>query len=151
MSKKLSKIKGVHLQAVLVLIVYLVLSKINLVASSASGLWWISFFGPFAFGALAGLTFLYLFSHEDFFPVAREIEKKEKKEEEKWRVRLAHHSKVFICLAVGTLTSPVLSSLTARLLIHKHKFWYKYAVVVLGEIFSTVLYVGLIKGLIKIF
>lgn len=151
MLKMLRKIKSIHVQAALVLIVYLVFSKINLISSAASRYLWVSFLGPFIFGSLAGLVFLYLFSHEDFFPIAREIEKKEKKAEQRWQERLSHHGKVFICFFVGAVTSPVLCALAVRLLIHKHKFWYKYAIIFFAEIVSTVLNVGLLKGLIKIF
>lgn len=151
MSKRPYKIKSIHFQAVLALVVYLILSQINLIGSIASQNFWVSFLQPFVFGSLAGLIFLYLFSHEDFFPIAREIEKREKNEEQKWQNRLTHHGKVFVCLAIGILTSPVLSAFTVRLLIHKHKFWYKYTIVLIGEVFSTALHVGLIKGLIRIF
>jgi len=147
----LRKIKSVHLQAVLFLIVYLIFSKVNLVSAIASKSFWVSFLQPFVFGSLSGLVFLYLFSHEDFFPVAREIEKKEKRAEQSWQRKLAHHGKVFICFAIGVLTSPVLCALAVRLLVHKHKFWYKYAIIFFAEIFSTVLNVGLLKGIIKIF
>ena len=150
MLKILRKIKSIHIQAILVLIVYLIFSKINLVSSAASKYLWVSFLSPFIYGSLSGLVFLYLFSHEDFFPIAREIEKKERKAEQRWQERLSHHGKVFICFFIGAATSPVLCALAVRLLIHKHKFWYKYAVIFVSEIFSTILNVGLLKGLIRV-
>ena len=145
--KKHFKISWVHLEALLLLVVYLAFSKLNLLAALLSPNWWVIFGYPYLYGCLAGLIFLYLFSHEDFFPVAKEIEKKEKKEEQKWQRRLVHHGKVFICFTIGTFSSPILGALAVRLLIHKHSFWFKYLIIVISEVFSTALTVGLFKGL----
>lgn len=148
--KRKFKINWVHFQAIAVLVVYLVFSKTVLIKSLASGSDLIFFFGPLTYGLLAGLVFLYLFSHEDFFPLAHEIEREEKKAEKKWESRLSHHGKVFICLVIGTLTSPILGALAVRFLIHKHTFGYKFLIILVAEVFSTAINLGLIKGALGI-
>lgn len=151
MSKKKFKIRLIHAQAVAVLVIYAVFSKAVFIKSVASQKLSISFFGPFLFCAISGLILLYLFSHGSFFPVAKEIEKEEKGKGEKWRERLSHHSKIFICLVMGGVGGPILGALTVRLLIHKHSFWYKYLILIIAEALSTAFYVCLAKGFIRIF
>ncbi len=145
------KLKLIYLETVLVIVFYTVFSKTVFVHSIAFSNLLISFLGPFAFGAVSGLIFLYLFSHEDFFPIARQIEKEEAKTEKKWLRRFRHHSKLFVCLAVGVIGGPIIGALTVHFLIHRHSFWYKYFILTISTIISTFLTVGLARGLIKIF
>jgi len=149
MSAKI-KIKFIHFWAVATIVLYLSFSKIVLVYFSPLSLW-LAFLGPFVYGALAGLIFLYLFSHEDFFPLARQIEKEEKKQEKKWLKTFSRHGKLFICLAIGAIGGPLFGAITVRFLIHQHKFWYKYALIFFSTIISTILLVGIARGIIKIF
>lgn len=146
-----TKIKIIHFWAVATIVLYLLFSKVVFIHSFVFSNLLISFPGPFIFGAVSGLIFLYLFSHEDFFPVAREIEKEEEKAERKWLKRLKHHSKLFICLVVGAIGGPIFGALSVRFLIHRHSFWYKYAIMTFSNIISTVLSVGITRGVIRIF
>ena len=145
-----TKIKAIHFWAVVTIVLYLLFSKVVLVYFSPLSLW-LAFLGPFVYGAISGLIFLYLFSHEDFFPLARQIEKEEKKQEKKWLKTFSRHGKLFICLAIGAIGGPILGALTVRFLIHRHSFVYKYAIVFLSTVFSTILLTGITKGIIKIF
>ena len=145
-----TKIKTIHFWAVATIVLYLLFSKVVLAYFSPLS-FWLAFFGPFVYGALAGLIFLYLFSHEDFFPLARQIEKEEKKKEKKWLRRFKHHGKLFICLAIGAIAGPLFAALTVRFLIHRHSFFYKYIIIFLATIVSTIFLVGFARGIIKIF
>lgn len=145
-----TKIKTIHFWAVTAIVFYLIFSKVVLVYFSPQSLG-LAFLAPFIYGALAGLVFLYLFSHEDFFPIARQIEKEEQKAEKHWLKKLKHHGKLFICLAVGAIAGPLLGALTVRFLIHRRGFWYKYALVFFSTIVSTILTAGIVKGVIKVF
>jgi len=149
MPKKL-KIKIVHLEALVLVVFYLFFSKVFLVHSAFSKNNLLTFLIPFVYGSLAGLVFLYLFSHEDFFPVAREIEKEEEKKEEKWLKKLRHRGKLFTSLVIGAFGGPIPGALFVRLLLHKHNFWYKYSIVVFSDLISTVISLGLAKGLVKV-
>jgi len=149
MPKKL-KIERVHLEALVLIVFYLFFSKVFLVHSAFLKNIFPAFLSQFVYGSLAGLVFLYLFSHEDFFPLAREIEKEEEKKEEKWLKRLKHHGKIFVCLMIGALGGPVLGALSVRLLLHRHHFWYKYGIVVFSDLISTVISLGLVKGFVGV-
>jgi hypothetical protein len=145
-----TKINPIHFWAVATIILYLFFSKVVLVYFSPLSLW-LAFLGPFVYGVISGLVFLYLFSHEDFFPLAWQIEKEEEKNEKKWIKSFAHHGKLFICLAVGAIAGPLFGAITVRLLIHRRKFWYKYALIFFSTILSTILLVGIARGIINIF
>lgn len=149
--KRNFKISWIHIQAVVVIILYYVFSKAVMIRSLYSNNFLIHFLGPFLYGTISGFVFLYIFSHENFFPVAREIEKEEKKKEIKWHKRLSHHSSRFICLVVGIFAGPILTAFTIRLLIHKHDIWYKYSIIIISEIISTIFYILLAKGAINAF
>lgn len=144
------KIKTIHFWAVVTIVLYLLFSKVVLVYFSPLSLG-LAFLGPFVYGAISGLVFLYLFSNDDFFSLAQQIEKEEKKQEKKWLKSFSHHGKLFICLAVGAIGGPLLGALTVRFLIHCHSFVYKYTIIFLATILSTILLVGTTKGIIKIF
>lgn len=149
--KRIFKISWIHIQAVIVIILYYIFSKIVLIRSLYSNNFLIHFIGPFLYGTISGFIFLYIFSHENFFPVAREIEKEEKKKEAKWHKRLGHHSSLFICLMIGIFTGPILTAFTIRLLIHRHNIWYKYLIIITSEFISTIFYILLAKGAINVF
>lgn len=143
------KLHAVHLIAVFILGSYFVLSKINVVYALTKTSTIYSFLQVYLFGILFACLFLYIFSHEKFFPVAKEIEKEEEKKEKKYLVKYLHHGKVLATFLIGVIGGPVFSSLTARLLINN--FWYKYLVVILANIPSTILTTGLAKSLVTIF
>jgi cytochrome c biogenesis protein CcdA len=148
-AQKINKFKlhRIHFQAGLVLVLYLIVSKTVFFGALTHQNIFISFLAPLIFGSLAGLVFLYLFGHENFFPFAREIEREEKKDEKKWQKIFSHHGKSFISIAIGIIGGPILGALAIRLLIHKRNFWRKYLLILISEIISTFFYIGVLKGL----
>lgn len=143
------KIHWTHLFAVGLLTAYFVLSKVNLAHALSSKNTIFAFWQIYLFGIFFACLFLFLFSHEKFFPVAREIEKEEEKKEKKYISKYLHHGKVLATFLIGVIGGPVFSSLTARLLINN--LWYKYLIVIFANIPSTILTAGLGKSLITIF
>lgn len=147
--KSKNKLHWSHLLAVGVLAFYFIASKINLAHALQYQNTAISFLQIYLFGVFFAVLFLYIFSHEKFFPIATEIEKSEEKKEKKYLKKYIHHGKVLATFLIGILGGPVFSSLTARLLLNNH--WYKYLVVIVANIPSTILTTGLGKSLVTLF
>lgn len=147
-SKK--RIHWSHLMAILLLIGYFSLSKINLAHALLNENKILSFLQIYLFGIFFACLFLFLFSHDNFFPIAKEIEKEEEKKEKKYLKKYIHHGKVFATFIIGTIGGPVFSSLTARLLLNNANIT-KYFIVIISNIPSTIFTVGLTNGLVKIF
>lgn len=156
MNKRLiskTKKRGVHwshIFALLILAGYFSISKINMAHAISNQNKVFSFLQIYLFGIFFACLFLYLFSHERFFPIARQIEKEEEKKEKKYLKKYIHHGKVLATFIIGTLGGPVFSSLTARLLLNNTNFL-KYFIVILANIPSTVVTVGIANGFVKIF
>lgn len=139
----------VHLIAVFILGSYFVLSKVNLVHALLYKSVLESFLQIYLFGVFFACLFLYIFSHEKFFPVAKEIEKEEEKTEKTFLKKYLHHGKILATFLIGMVGGPVFSSLTARILLNK--FDYKYLLVILANIPSSILTVGISRGFIQFF
>lgn len=137
-----------HLFAICVLAVYFIASKINLAHALGNQNTLFVFMQIYLFGIFFACLFLYIFSHDKFFPIAREIEKEEEKKEKRYLAKYLHHGKVLATFLIGVLGGPVFSSLTARLLINDH--WYKYLIIILANIPSTVITAGFGKSLVAI-
>lgn len=139
----------IHLIAVFILGSYFVLSKINLVHALNNQNIYFSFLQIYLFGIFFACIFLYIFSHDKFFPIAREIEKEEKKKEQKYLRKYIHHGKVLATFVIGIIGGPVFSSLTARLLLNNSNLL-KYFIIVIANIPSTVFTVGIANGFVKL-
>lgn len=137
-------LRSVHLQAIVLMLFYTLLSKFIFVKSITSDSYYINFFGPYIYGVVAGAIFLYLFSHEDFFHFIKDIEKQQKTKESKYLKKYIHYGKVICSLIVATVGGPVFSALTVRLLLNR--VWFKYILIAIGNIPSTVLAVAMGKG-----
>lgn len=135
--------------AVFILGGYFVLSKINLVSALTRESIFTSFLQLYLFGIFFACLFLFIFSHEKFFTFAKDIEKEESKKEKKYLKKYMHHGKVFTTFVIGAVGGPFFSSLTARLLLNNYSF--KYLLVILANIPSTILTVAASRGLIQIF
>ena len=81
----------IHLIAVSILGIYFVLSKINLAYSLANRNTMLAFLQVYLFGIFFACLFLYIFSHERFFSIAREIKKTEEKKEKKYLKKYFHY------------------------------------------------------------
>lgn len=149
MSKKRKKgLKKVHLQMLLVLAAYFVLGNTLLIRFSLSDDPLLFFGMPFLYGAVSAIVFLYIFSHEEFFRFAKDLKKKEMKVEKKWLKRFARLGRASTTLLIGAAGGPLLGALTARLIIRTT--WHRYLLVLLANIPSTVITVGVAKGAISI-
>ncbi len=154
MAKRYKKIKKpllrkVHFQAFLFLIIYTILSKTIFIKSVTLSSVALSFFIPYVYGVVAGVIFLYLFNHEDFFHFMKDVEKKEEKKEKGLLKKYLHYGKILSTLIIATVGGPVFSALTIRFLLNR--FWYKYLILAVGNIASTAMGVALAKGVIYVF
>lgn len=146
---KHSHFHWIHLIAVFILGGYFVLSKVNLVNALTNKNTIISFLQIYLFGIFFACLFLFIFSHEKFFPFAHDMEKGQAEKEKKYLKKYMHHGKILATFIVGVVGGPVFSSLTARILLNN--YWYKYLVVIIANIPSTILTTGLGKSLVTLF
>lgn len=147
--RKHSHFHWIHLIAVFILGGYFVLSKINLVNALSRETIFISFIQLYIFGVFFSCLFLFIFSHEKFFAFAKDMEREESKKEKKYLAKYLHHGKVFATFVIGVIGGPVFSSLTTRLLLNNYPF--KYLLVILANIPSTIVTVGVTHGIIQVF
>lgn len=146
--KKKLKIHWIHFFAIGLLTTYFVISKVNLAHALGNQNTLFVFIQIYTFGIFFACLFLYIFSHDKFFPIAREIERTEEKKEKKYLEKYSHHGKVLATFLIGTLGGPVFSSLTARLLINDH--WYKYLIIILANIPSTIATLSFGQGIYQL-
>lgn len=148
MSKvKHSHFHWIHLIAVFILGGYFVLSKVNTVYALTRSNITESFLQLYLFGIFFACLFLYIFSHEKFFPVARDIEKQEQKKEKNFLKKYVHHGKILGTFVIGIIGGPVFSSLTARILLNNYAF--KYLLIILANIPSTLFTLGIGRGILN--
>ncbi len=105
-------------------------------------------FYNFLSGLFFGTAFLYLFSHEDFFPFAKKIEKREIKNEKKWEHRLARFGRVFVVFLISIFVGPMISALSAKFLIAKIRF--KYLLVGIFGGLSSSLWLLVARGVVHL-
>lgn len=139
----------IHLIAVFILGGYFLISKANLAHAISNKNYINSFVQLFAFGTFFSYVFLYIFSHEKFFPFAKEIEKKEEEKEKGYLKKYIHHGKKIGTFLIGVVGGPVFLSLTTRILLNKYK--HRYLFILFTSFVSTILTFVLGKGFINIF
>ncbi len=137
------KIKD-YLIVAFILAVHGLLGWFILLVAAKSSTVFFSFGLPLAYGVLSGLFFLYIFNHDKIIRIARLIEEKEEKIEERWLKHFAHSGKLISCFLMGMIGGPVLAALTIRLLLPRFK--HKYLLVTIVVIVDTFFYVGFLKG-----
>ncbi len=133
--------------AVVVLVGYFFISKINIIHAISRGNAIESFLQLYLFGVFFACLFLFIFSHEKFFPFAKEIENKEQKNEKKYLKKYIHHGKILGTFLIGSIGGPIFSSLTARMLLNSFRF--KYIIIILANIPSTLFTLGVGWGILK--
>ncbi len=138
-----------HLIAVGLLTVYFILSKVNLAHAFLREDLILTFIQLFVFGTLFSFVFFYIFSHEKFFPFAKEIEKKEEEKEKSYLKKYIKHGKVIATFIIGVLGGPVFLSLTTRLLLNSFKF--RYLFILLTSFVSTLFTLGAGRSLFLVF
>ena len=146
---KRSFFRPVHLQAIIFLIIYTFISKTILVGSVVSYDPISSFLTVYLFGLGAGVLLLFLFNHEDFFHFIKDVENIEMKKERKLLHKYLHFGKIIAVFFIATVGGPIFSALTIRLLLNNT--WYKYILLSLGNIPSTILIMSIGMGINKSF
>lgn len=144
---KFHKFHWSHMMAVIVLVGYFFISKMNLVHALRNENLFLSFLQIYVFGIFFACLFLYIFSHDKFFWIARQIEKEEKNKEEKYIKKYIHHGKILGTFLIGAIGGPIFSSLTARILLNNFRF--KYLVIILANIPSTLFTLGVGWGILR--
>jgi len=139
--------RPIHLQAFLFVIIYLVISKIFFFDLVINKSWLVYFFGPYAFGVTASFIFLYLFSHEDFFHFIKEVEGEEKKKEKGYLKKFKRHGSILTTIIIGIIGGPIFLALTTRFLLRQ--FSYKYIVILVTMLLSTIYSVAVVRGLLN--
>lgn len=142
-------IRGVHIQAIFFLVVYTIISKAVFIKSITSSNMFIVFLVPYFFGITAGIIFLYLFNHEDFFHFMKEVEKEDGKKEKKYLKRFKHYGKIISTLIIAAIGGPIFSALTIRFLLNN--VWYRYILIAVGNIASTLFAIFFTGGLLRLF
>lgn len=138
--------KTIYIKAIVFLIFYFIASKSIFLNAFISQSLIIAFLTPMLFGAISGIIFLYLFSHEDFFRFAKLIEKKKIKSEKRLEHKFIKFGRVIASIIIGTVGGPILSALSVHILIAKSP--YRYWIVFFSAIPSTIFTMGLAKGTI---
>lgn len=138
----------VHLVAVIVLTLYTVLSKLNMFNAISRENMLYAFMQMFIFGTFFTYLFLYLFSHEKFFPFMKEIENENKQKEKSLIKKYLHHGKIIGTFLVGLVGGPIFLSLTIRFLLNKFK--YRYIFIFFTSFISTAFTYAMSKGLFHI-
>lgn len=146
LKKKSNFFRPVHLQAIIFLIFYNAISKIIFFKSIVHKNLLINFFGPYLFACIAGVIFLYLLRHEDFFHFMKEVEKVEEKKEKSFVRKYLHHGKILATLVITTIGGPIFGALTIRFLFPRYR--YSFLVLCIGNIFSTAVSVMITKGVL---
>lgn len=141
--------KTIHFKALIVWLIYSVITKASLLEGMTKSIegrdaYLLNIFFSMFFGVL----FLYLFSHEDFFPFAKEIERKNIKREKRWIHRFQHIGKLFASVLIGIVSGPLIGALAVRFLLHESK--YKYIVIALASALSATIWLGIARGIIPL-
>ncbi len=141
--------RKIHFQALLFLVIYTILSKFLFIRAVTLDNIAIGFLIPYLYGVAAGAIFLYLFNHEDFFHFIKDVEHREEKKEKSLLKKYLHYGKILSTLIIAAVGGPVFAALTIRFLLNK--FWYKYIILAVGNIASTLLAISLAKGFLLLF
>jgi len=145
---KFKIIKSVHFKTTIIVIAYIIISYLILIASAAHSNIFVSFLIPIIFGILSTATFLYLFSHKDFFPFINNLEKRNHQKSQKYLKKFLKFGKFIACVLISLVGGPILLALSVRFLFPKSKN--KYQIAIICNIITTLLVVASTKGFLKI-
>ena len=145
---KRSPIKLVHLQALIFVVVYFLVSNLIVAKFIINPNIYISFLFSFLFGVVSVFAFLYLFSHEDFFPFFKNLRKNQDKKEKRYIKNYIKYGKLLACIIVGVVGGPIFLALTIIFLFPQSKM--KYLIALASTLIATIFVVGFAKGLIKL-
>lgn len=139
----------VHLEALVFLVAYFLISNYVLVRSVANVSIFVSFLIPLSFGVLSSFAFLYLFGHQDFFHFIRKFGNEEKGNEKKYLDKFKHFGRMMACILISAIGGPIFLALTIRFFYSKSEK--RYLVAFISIMISTFFIVAAAKGLFKIF
>ena len=138
------KIKTVHIQALGLWVIYTIANKVAFFSGiSHKILPAESYLINMIVSSAFGLLFLYLFSHEDFFKFARELENKNRKKTVKLEHYFIHTGKILTALIIGIISGALLSALIVRILLPRFK--YRYVLVAVSSALSPIVSVTLLR------
>ena len=129
----------------MVIVGFFVLSNIIILHSLTTPYIWLAYGIPMAIGSVSSVSFFYLFTHEETFPFARFIERRQKKLEKRWLRYLPKTGKIATVLMLGIVGGPLLAAFSAQVLIPSYK--YRYETLMLVGFVSGFLVIAAAKGL----
>ena len=138
------KIHWIHIQALVIWVVYSVGTKVLLGSQIAV----LPLYQAYLVNAVSNsffcTMFLFIFGHEKFFKFAHEIEQKTKKKEQRLIHKLHHFGKIAITLIISASGSPLYIAFIIRYLWHDLK--YKYLIANLATILGGWFLLSLSRG-----
>lgn len=148
-NKITSFLRPVHIFAILLIVVYSVVAKYLYFRALYHTNLMTTYVIPYIYGVLATITFLFLFSHSDFFHFVKEIEKAENKKERALLRKFLHYGKLLATVIIGVVGGPIFLALTIQLLLKQ--FSHKYLLILFTILVALIVSVGLVKKLIGLF
>ncbi|HKB88086.1 MAG TPA: hypothetical protein VKC53_00385 [Patescibacteria group bacterium] len=139
----------VHLQTVLFLVVFFIVSNALVVNLLLNPNIYTSFFGALTFGTVFGFIFLYLFNHKDFFSFMGKFELEEKDKEKKYLDKFSKYGRLAASILVGAIAGPIFLALTVRFLFLESEN--RYLIVFISTLISTIFVVAFAKGVFSFF
>ncbi|QQG41768.1 MAG: hypothetical protein HYV90_00420 [Candidatus Woesebacteria bacterium] len=143
---KKSLLKLVHLQALVFIVIYFFISNLIVVKFITNPNIYFSFLCSLVFGTVSVFAFLYLFSHQDFFPFFKHLRGSQDKKEKKYLKSYIKYGKFIACVIVGILGGPIFMALTVGFLFPRSKN--KYLIAFVSTFVSTVIVISFGKSIL---
>lgn len=142
-------LRPVHIEALIFVILYFLLSVFVVVRAVANPNIFISFLASFSFGIISVFIFLYFFSHPDFFHFFKKLEKFESKKEKQYLGDYKQYGKYLACLLISILGGQIFLALSIRFLFPKSAN--RYSIAFFVTFVSTVIVIFFGKSILGIF
>lgn len=139
----------VHLQAVIFIVIYFLVSTLVVAKSITTSNVYFSFLIAFSFGLVSAFIFLYLFSHEDFFPFFKNLDKYENRAEKGYLGNFIKYGKFLACVVISLIGGQIFLALSIRFLFPKSKN--KYWIATISTLVSTVVVIFFGKSILSVF
>ena len=141
-------LKKNHFKTIVILIIYFLITQSSFfVGVLNSTPIFLGFLLNIIFSVFFGVIFLYIFSHEDLFDIARQLEKDNIKKEKVWLHRFKNLGKSTVVFLIGILAGPLFAAITLRIILPKYK--YRYTLMVFVATASAILWLGIARGIIS--
>lgn len=136
--------KKTHFYSTFILISFFMLTSIIVVFAGTTESIVLAFGIPTILGVIFSLMFYYVFSHEDVFPFARELETTQRWAEKKWLKVIPKLGKTSTALLLGVLGGPILNAFSVRFLLPSYSG--KYFLLIFSGALSGLFVVALARG-----